>query len=310
MTLQQLFLFQQIVQNDFNISKTAELLNMSQPGLSRQILTLEKELDTSLFVRNKNRLTSLTQFGHLVLQLSKDILNKIESIKRIGEENNFPDKGSLTIATTHTQAKYILPKFIHKFSVKYPFVKLRILQGTPSDSSKMVANGSADLSIATKPIEKISNVSFLKCYEIPRIIMMPLGHPLNKIKNIDLHHLVTYPLITYDFDFISRSKILDVFFKANLNPNIVLNAIDADVIKTYVELGMGIAILPAIAYDQKNDKKLRSRTASHLFEPNLIYLGLRSNDFVSRHSLNFIELFAPNIDINNIQKEIFQVESI
>jgi LysR family cys regulon transcriptional activator len=210
----------------------------------------------------------------------------------------------LTIATTHTQARYALPAVIRRFAHQFPQVRLSLRQGTPAEVSSLVQSGDADISIATEPVETVDGLVMLPCYELQRIVLTPARHPLLKVRPLTLDALARYPLITYDFAFIGRSKIVRAFEAAGLAPNVVLNAIDADVIKTYVEFGLGIAILPAMAFDKKRDRTLRARDASHLFEPNMIHIGVRRNHYLRGYVYAFIEMFAPHLTRAVVEKAI------
>lgn len=304
MTLQQLRYFCEVVRRDLNISKAAEALHVSQPGLSRQLQLLERELEVELFVRNRKRLVRLSQGGGEIHRLAERTLEGARNIKEAAREHAGEHHGTLTIATTHTQARYALPDVIRRFAQRYPQVQLSLRQGTPGDVSHLVASGAADLSIATEPIDPPSDVVLLPCYQLHRIVLTPAGHPLLKAKRLTLEKLAAYPLITYDYAFIGRSKTLGAFEARGLQPNIVLNAIDADVIKTYVEFGLGIAIVPDMAYDRSRDKTLRAIDARHLFEPNTIHIGIRRNHYLRGYMYAFIEMFSPHLKRAVVEKAI------
>jgi LysR family cys regulon transcriptional activator len=304
MTLQQLRYFCEVVRRDLNISRAAEALHVSQPGLSRQLQLLERELEVELFVRNRKRLVRLTPAGSEIHRNAERTLESARNIKEAAREHAGEHHGTLTIATTHTQARYALPDVIRRFAQRYPQVQLSLRQGTPGDVSYLVASGAADLSIATEPIDPPADVVLLPCYQLHRIVLTPAGHPLLKSKRLTLEKLAAYPLITYDYAFIGRSKTLGAFEARGLRPNIVLNAIDADVIKTYVEFGLGIAIVPDMAYDRSRDKTLRAIDARHLFEPNTIHIGIRRNHYLRGYMYAFIEMFSPHLKRADIEKAI------
>jgi len=295
-TLQQLSYIREIVRQGFSVSKAAEALAMTQPGLSRQVLALEHELRTPLFLRQRNRLVRLSAAGVVAHELAGTMLLQAESIRRACREARDPHDGKLTIATTHTQARYVLPKVVQAFGRRFPAVALRLRQGTPTDTARMVSDGTADLSIATEPLQHAAALAFLPCYVLPRIVLVPAGHPLARHRKLTLEHLVRYPLITYDDAFVATPKVLAAFARRGLSPSVVLNAIDADVIKTYVELGMGIAVLPSLAHDPRRDKHLRALPAAHLFESNVIQIGVRTGDYLPAYAYAFIEMFAPHLD--------------
>lgn len=296
MTLQQLRYLCEIVRLGCNVTRAAEALSMSQPGLSRQIQLLESEVGVDLFLRNYKRYVELSEPGRQVYQIATRMLQDADTLCSVGAEYRGENVGTLTIATTHTQARYALPTVVQEFSRKYPDVTLRLRQGTPSEAWQMVINGTADFCIATAPVEPEPQLVFLPVYELPRVVLTPVGHPLMRNKTITLAKLARYPLITYDYAFVSRSKILEAFSRQKIVPSIVLNAIDADVIKTYVELGMGVAILPSLAYDRRRDTGLRARDASALFEASVIQIGIRRNNYLRGYAYAFIELFAPCFD--------------
>ena len=304
MTLQQLAYIREIVRHAFNVSKAAEALAMTQPGLSRQVLELERELGVDIFVRRRNRLVQLSVVGNAIHDLASSILLQAEGIRRAGREAREPGHGTLTIATTHTQARYALPNVLQAFARRFPDVALRLRQGTPSDTARMVGDGIADLSIATAPDDAPPGVAFLPCYELPRVVLTPARHPLTRQRKLTLEQLAGYPLITYDYSFVSTSKVLTAFARRGLSPAIVLNAIDADVIKAYVELGMGIAIIPSMAFDAKRDKQLRALPAGHLFESNIIKIGVRARDYLPGFAYAFIEMFASHLDRATVTKMI------
>ena len=291
------------MKHDLNISKAAAALRVSQPGLSRQLQLFERELEVELFVRNRKRLVRLSEAGAEIHAIAERTLGSANAIRQAAQEHA-GEHGALTIATTHTQARYALPDVIQRFSQRYPHVRLSLRQGTPADVSSLVASGAADLSIATEPVEPQPNVVLLPCYQLQRIVLTPPRHPLLKSKRLTLEKLAAYPLITYDYAFIGRSKTLGAFEARGLRPHIVLNAIDADVIKTYVESGLGIAIVPDMAFDRRRDRNLRAIDAKHLFEPNTIHVGIRRNHYLRGYMYAFIEMFAPHLKRAVIQKAI------
>jgi LysR family cys regulon transcriptional activator len=303
-TLQQLRYLCEVVKQDLNISKAAAALHVSQPGLSRQLQLLERELEVELFVRNRKRLVRLSPAGAEIHRNAQRTLECARNITEAAREHAGEAHGSLTIATTHTQARYALPGVIRRFAQRYPQVQLSLRQGTPAEVSQLVASGAADLSIATEPVEPRAEVVLLPCYQLQRVVLTPAGHPLLKAKRLTLEKLAEYPLITYDYAFIGRSKTLGAFEARGIRPNIVLNAIDADVIKTYVEFGLGIAIVPDMAYERKRDRSLRAIDAKHLFEPNTIHIGIRRNHYLRGYMYAFIEMFAPHLGRAVVEKAI------
>ena len=211
---------------------------------------------------------------------------------------------TLTIATTHTQARYSLPPVIKRFTARYPKVKLILRQGSPMQIAALVTSGEADIAIATEAIEQFQELVMLPCYQWNRCVIVPPKHPLLKLKKLTLEAINQYPIITYDFAFTGRSKINQAFADRGLEPNVVLTAIDSDVIKTYVELGLGVGILANMAFDAKRDKTLRSIDASHLFEPSTTRIGISRNNYIRGYIFDFIEMFAPHLDHASIQAKL------
>jgi LysR family cys regulon transcriptional activator len=278
-----------------NLSKAAEILHTSQPGISKQIRLLEDELGVDIFVRNGKRVVETTPPGRVIIEIAERILRDAKNLKQVGQEFANEATGSLTIATTHTQARYALPTAIKNFTARYPDVKLILRQGSPTQISEFVTSGAADIAIATEAIELFTELVMLPCYEWNRCIVVPPRHPLLKLEKLTLETLAQYPIITYDFAFTGRSKINQAFDAKKLIPNVVLTAIDADVIKTYVELGLGVGILAQMAFEPKRDRHLRSIDASHLFEPSTTRIGIGRNSYLRGYVYDFIEIFAPHL---------------
>ena len=295
MKLQQLRYICEVVRHNLNLSNAAEALFTSQPGISKQIRSLEDELGVDIFVRHGKRLVAVTAPGKAILEIAQRMLKDVENLRQVGEEFTEEDKGRLTIATTHTQARYALPHVIQRFTKRYPGVRLSLRQGSPTQISELVTSGEADIAIATEAIELYEDLVMLPCYEWNRCVLVPPGHPLLKAKKLTLEAIVSFPIITYDFAFTGRTRINQAFADKGLTPNVVLTAIDADVIKTYVELGLGIGIVAMMAYDPKRDTHLRAMDASHLFEPSTTRIGIRKNSYLRGYTYEFIEMFAPHL---------------
>ena len=304
MTLQQLRYLCEVAHRGLNISKTAEALHISQPGLSRQLRLLETELGVELFVRNSKRLVRLSEAGGKIIAIAERALREARNITEAARESADESSGALTIATTHTQARYALPAVLRRFTRQFPRVRLNLRQGTPGEVSHLVLSGNADISISAETVDPVPGMIMLPCYPLPRVVLTPARHPLLRVKKLTLEKLVEYPLITYDFSFIARSRIVRAFEARGLTPNVVLNAIDADVIKTYVEFGLGIAVLPRMAFDAKRDRALRAIDASHLFEPNTIHIGIRQNHYLRGYTYAFIELFASHLTRARVEQAI------
>lgn len=296
MKLQQLRYLCEVANQGLNLSKAAETLHTSQPGISKQIRLLENELGIDIFVRNGKRVVKITPPGQAVLEIAERMLKDAKNLKQVGQEFANEATGSLTIATTHTQARYALPAAIKHFTARYPKVRLILRQGNPTQIAELVTSGEADIAIATEAIELFHELVMLPCYQWNRCVIVTPRHPLLKLERLTLEAIAQYPIITYDFAFTGRSKINQAFDAKRLVPNVVLTAIDADVIKTYVELGLGIGILAQMAFEAKRDKHLRSIDASHLFEPSMTRIGISRNSYLRGYVFDFIEIFAPHLN--------------
>ncbi|CAG0940010.1 partial HTH-type transcriptional regulator CysB, partial [Gallionellaceae bacterium] len=277
------------------ISDAAEALYTSQPGISKQIKLLEEELGIEIFVRNGKRITAITEPGKAVLDIAQRMLHDADNLKQVGQEFRSQDSGSLTIATTHTQARYALPPVVKQFIKRYPKVKLNLHQGNPTQIAQQVLDGEADIAIATESLALYDELVTLPCYEWHHCVIVPPKHPLLEEKKLTLEKIAQYPIITYDFAFSGRGKINAAFQARKLTPNIVLTAIDADVIKTYVELGLGIGILAQMAFIPERDKHLRMIETGNLFQPSTTRIAIRRNEYLRGYAYHFIELFAPHL---------------
>jgi LysR family transcriptional regulator, cys regulon transcriptional activator len=295
MNLQQLRYVREVARRGLNVSEAAGALFTSQPGVSRQIRLLEEELGVEIFVRRGKRIAGVTEPGRQVLEIAERLLRDIDNLKQVGSEFSEQASGSLTIATTHTQARYVLPKVIQQFAQRYPGVRLSLRQGSPTQICEYVLSGEADIAIATEAIEHFDELVMLPCYQWNRCVIAPPGHPILKAKPLTLEAIARHPIVTYDFAFAGRSQINKAFAARDLKPNVVLTAIDADIIKTYVALGLGIGIVAAMAYDREADTNLHAIDAAHLFESATTRIGLRRNDYLRGYTYAFIELFAPHL---------------
>lgn len=293
MNLQQLRYVNEIVRRGLKISDAADALYTSQPNISKQIKQLEQELGIDIFVRNGKRVVAITEPGQAILDIARRMLHDAENLRQVGQEFHTQDSGHLTIATTHTQARYILPPVVKQFIRRYPKVKLGLHQGNPTQIAEQVLNGEADVAIATESLSLYDDLVTLPCYEWHHCVVVPPKHPLLEEKRLTLAKIAQYPIVTYDFAFSGRGKINEAFEKAHIEPNIALTAIDADVIKTYVELGLGIGILAEIAFVPERDRHLRMIDAKHLFKPNTTRIAIRKNEYLRGYTYDFIELFAP-----------------
>ena len=295
MKLQQLRYIWEVARHDLNVSATAQALYTSQPGISKQIRMLEDELGVEVFARSGKHLTHITPAGQAVLQVAGDILQQVESIRRIAQEYRDENRGELRIATTHTQARYALPPVIKRFTERFPDVSLHMHQGTPMQISEMAAKGNVDFAIATEALELFSDLIMMPCYRWNRTVVVPEGHPLTKVKPLTLAALAEYPIVTYVFGFTGRSKLDEAFHSEGLEPRVVFTAADADVIKTYVRLGMGVGIIAHMAVDPAQDKGLVTLDASHLFEASVTRVGFRKGTFLRGFMYQFMQEFAPHL---------------
>jgi len=301
MNIQQLRYLHEIARRRLNVSAAAAALYTSQPGVSRQVRLLEEELGITVFERSGKRLTGITEPGRQVLAIVARILEDVGNLKRVGEDYAGEASGTLDVATTHTQARYVLPPVVKRFMERYPRVRLRLHQGNPQQVADWVGDGTADIGIATESLEGQPGLVTLPCYQWSHLVVVPRGHPLLERKGITLAMLAEWPLITYDPTFTGRTKIDRAFERAGVAPNIVLTAVDSDVIKTYVELGLGIGIIAEMAFDPARDTALATLAAGHLFSSNTTRLAIRRTAWLRRFDFAFIELFAPRLSENIVR---------
>lgn len=308
MKLQQLRYIWEVAHHDLNVSATAQSLFTSQPGISKQIRLLEDELGVEIFARSGKHLTRVTPAGEAILKTTGEILRKVESIKQVAQEFSNEQKGSLSLATTHTQARYALPQTIQAFMDRYPEVALHMHQGTPMQISELAADGTVDFAIATEALELFSDLIMMPCYRWNRAIIVPRDHPLTQLSELTLEAVAAHPLVTYVFGFTGRSKLDEAFINKGLVPKVVFTAADADVIKTYVRLGLGIGIVAKMAFDKELDDDLVALDASHLFESSITKIGFRRGTFLRGFMYEFIELFAPHLT-RDVVEEAYQRHS-
>ncbi len=302
MKLQQLKYICEVAKHDLNVSQTAAKLFTSQPGISKQIRLLESELGVNIFKRSGKHLTEITPAGEAILGLAVEILENVDNIKQIAQEFADSNKGVLSIATTHTQARYVLPEVIEKFIGRYPDVTLNMHQGTPVQISELASKGTADFAIATEALELFANLVMMPCYHWNRSVVVPNDHPLTRSKKLTLEQLASYPIVTYVFGFTGRSNLDQAFDSAGLKPKVVFTASDADVIKTYVRLGLGIGIIASMAFDKDTDSGLTVIDASHLFEVSTTKIGFKRGTYLRGYMYDFIQMFAPHLTKELIDK--------
>jgi len=306
MKLQQLRYVCEVARQGLNISAAAGVLHTSQPGVSKQVKGLEDELGIEIFVRSGKRLTGITEPGRAVIAIAERMLADAANLKRAGEDFAGEKLGTLTIATTHTQARYALPGAVATFKRRYPKVRLFIHQGNPTQISEQVAQGEADLCVATEHIAEHPGLVALPCYQWNRCIVVPPGHPLLKVAPLTLEAVATYPIVTYDYAYANRSLVNRAFEQRGLAPQVVLTAFDADVIKTYVELGLGVGIMAAMAFNPTRDRHLRAIDAAHLFPASTTRLGIKRGAYLRRYAYDFIELFAPNLSRGLVEETVME----
>lgn len=302
MKLQQLRYIYEVARHDLNVSATAQALYTSQPGVSKQIRMLEDELGVEIFTRSGKHLTSITPAGEIILEKAGEILRQTASIKQVALEFTENQRGNLSIATTHTQARYALPPVIKRFIRRYPDVALHMQQGTPPQIAKMAAEGTVDFAVATEAMEHFRDLIMMPCYRWNRCVIVPKEHELARVRHLTLEHLAPHPLVTYVFGFTGRSKLDEAFRQQSLVPRVVFTAVDADVIKTYVRLGLGVGIVAHMAYDETVDTDLVALDASHLFDSSVTKIGFRRGAFLRGFMYDFIEMFAPHLTPERIKK--------
>jgi LysR family cys regulon transcriptional activator len=293
MNLTQLRYLRGIAEQGYNISRAAAALHTSQPGISKQIQLLEREIGVAILERRGNRIVGVTEPGRAILNVARRMLGDAETLRRIGEEFT-QRKKRLVVATTHIYARYVLRSVIQDFMHLHPDVQLTLHQGSPSQIAQWVAGGDADVGISSEPPEPLHALAMLPCSSLQRSVITRRRHPLLKEKRVTLARLANYPLLTLDQSFPGGAAVMRAFARARIEPDIVLSAIDADVIKTYVELGLGIAILPSIAYEPARDRKLAAIDASHLFEPTVTQIVIRRDSYLRAYLYDFIRMIAPD----------------
>lgn len=295
MNFQQLRSVRETQRRGFNLTDVAEALHTSQPGVSRQIRELEEELGIAIFHRSGKRLTGLTEPGRQVLPIVEQLLLQAENLRRAGADFARSGSGTLRIAATHSQARYALPPVVRDFRAQHPEVELQLQQGSPQQVARLLLDGEADIGIATEALAQHEELLALPCYRWTHSVILPLGHELS-VGPLTLERLSAYPVITYETGYTGRAHIDAAFATAALPLKVVLSAMDADVIKTYVELGLGVGIVASIAYDDERDRHLHAIDARHLFADNLTRLALRRDAYLRDYAYRFIETFAPPLN--------------
>jgi len=296
MKLHQLRYLAAVAQSGLNITAAAQKLHTSQPGVSKQIKLLEDELGFQIFTREGRNLTRITPAGQQVIERAVTILKETQAIRDLATELRDEGRGSLSIGTTHTQARYVLPAVIREFRSRYPQVRLNLHQGTTEQIAEMVGQDRIDCAIATGSEHLFDDLTLLPCYRWHRVIVVPRNHPLAGVARPTIKQLSAYPIITYTFSFTGPSSLHQAFAKAGLTPDVAITARDADVIKAYVRLGLGVGIVAEMAVDPREDADLVSIDASHLFTPHVTWIGFRRGVLLRKYMYDFIQLLAPHLD--------------
>ncbi|MBZ2187950.1 HTH-type transcriptional regulator CysB [Alcanivorax sp. JB21] len=304
MKLQQLRYAWEVARHELNVSATAQSLYTSQPGISKQIKMLEEELGVIIFARAGKHLTHVTPVGQQILHKVGEILQHVEAIRRVSQEYRDEGTGELRIATTHTQARYALPPVIHQFTERFPAVSLHMHQGTPTQIAELAAHGEVDFAIATESLGLFSDLVMMPCYHWNRTVIVLKDHPLAQTERLTIEQLAKYPLVTYVFGFTGRSKLDEAFRQKNLNPRVVFTAADADVIKTYVRLGMGVGIVAHMAVDPVQDADLVKLDASHLFEASTTHIGFHRSAMLRGYMYEFMRAFAPHLTRERVDQAV------
>jgi LysR family transcriptional regulator, cys regulon transcriptional activator len=302
MKLQQLRYLCEVEKQGLSVSDAALALHTSQPGISKQIRLLEEELGVELLVRSGKRVVDLTEPGRAIVAVAQRVLRETINLKRVAEDYHAEDTGTFTIATTHTQARYSLPKVIKQFSERYPKVRLTLHQGNPGQIAGEVVAGKADLGIATESLADVAELVSLPCYDWHHCLVTTSDHPLLNQGSISLFDIARYPIITYDTAFAGRNKINRAFEQQGVTPNIILSALDADVIKAYVALGLGIGIVAKMAFEAERDLGLRMIEIDDLFPLNTTRIAFRRDGYLRRYVYDFIELFAPRLTHDAVER--------
>lgn len=294
MNFQQLRIVRETVRHNYNLTEVANALYTSQSGVSKHIKDLEDELGVELYIRKGKRLLGLTEPGQEVARIVERMLLDATNIKNVAGRYSREDRGTLTIATTHTQARYALPRIVTEFKRHYPKVHLKLHQGSPTEIARMLLNGEADIGVATETLGQVADLASFPYYSWHHAVVVPVGHPLESLISLSLADIVEYPIITYHEGFTGRAMLERTFAEAGLVPDIVISALDADVIKSYVELEQGIGIIAEVAFDPERDTRLSRLECSHLFAENHTLIAARRGHLLRRYAYHFIELCAPD----------------
>lgn len=296
MNFQQLRIVRETVKRDFNLTEVANALYTSQSGVSKHIKDLEEELGVELYVRKGKRLLGLTEPGKEMVRIVERILQETANLKTLADEYSRQDAGELAIATTHTQARYSLPAIISEFRKLYPRVHLKLYQSGPDEIVQLLRSGEVDVGIATEALDQVPEFAAFPFYRWHHAVIVPKGHPLTAIDEPDLKQIASYPIITYHEGFTGRSKVEKAFSRQGIEPDIVMSALDADVIKSYVELGLGVGIIAPMAFGANRDSALQMLDASRLFEENITFIALKRRRVLREYVYRFIQLCSAELD--------------
>ena len=302
MNLQQFRYVLEVSRRNLNVSEAAEALHTSQPGVSKQIRALEEELGTAIFVRQGRRFAAITDAGREIVAVVERILAEVTNLKAVGEEFAHHAKGNLAVAVTHTQARYALPSVVTAFKKRFPEVKLKLLQGNPHQLARMVVSGEADVAIATEALDEYPELLTLPCYSWHHCVVVPEGHPLAQATPLTLEAIARYPIITYDPTFAGRNAVDRSFAARQLQPEVVLSALDSDVIKSYVSLGLGVGIISARAFREGKDEGLVALDCDHLFPTQTTRLAYKRGAYLRAYTVEFIRLLAPNVRAKDLKQ--------
>lgn len=309
MNFQQLRIIRETVRQGFNLTEVANALHTSQSGVSKHIKDLEDELGVELYVRKGKRLLGLTEPGRQMVKVVERMLLDANNIKNLADQYSQRDTGQLTIATTHTQARYVLPKVVTEFKKQFPKVHLKLHQGSPKEIAQMLLEGEADIGLATEALSDIGDLAVFPLYHWHHAVVVPNGHPLTAGGVPTLEAIAEFPIITYHEGFTGRARVEQAFKAAGLAPDIVMSALDADVIKSYVELGLGIGIIASVAFSPERDTSLKLLNADHLFPINETKLALRKGHLLRQYAYRFIEICSPELTEDFVIQEVANDET-
>ena len=308
MKLQQLRYIVEVVNHNLNVSSTAEGLYTSQPGISKQVRMLEDELGIQIFARSGKHLTQVTPAGQEIIRIAREVLSKVDAIKSVAGEHTWPDKGSLYVATTHTQARYSLPPVIKAFRELFSDVRVELVQGTPQEIEALLHNGGADIGIASERLSNDPTLAAFPWFRWHHSLLVPKDHPLTQVSPLTLEAIARWPLITYRQGITGRSRIDEAFNRKGLMPDIVLSAQDSDVIKTYVELGLGVGLVAEQSGDAREADTFTRLDTRHLFDANTVWLGLKRGQLQRNYVWRFIELCNAGLSLDEIKRQAMEPE--